>query len=146
MGVIVTSNSGSIMVGDDVTTDFTGDSDGDYANFQLLGSQHRALQQTINLLASRKIPLVFVNVPLSDLYLDKIRSQHETSFKQYMQNLMDSNQLTFIDMNILPPQKYDLFSDPSHLNQFGAVEVSRYLAQTEGIPWQKLAPNLVVGN
>ncbi|WP_310427864.1 DUF1574 family protein [Chamaesiphon sp. VAR_48_metabat_135_sub] len=116
----------------------TGDSDGDYANFQLLGSQHRALQQTIELLANRKIPLVFVNVPLSDIYLDKVRRQHEATFEQYMQNLMDSNQLTFINMNNLLAQKYDLFSDPSHLNQFGATEVSRYLATTEGIPWQIL--------
>jgi hypothetical protein len=119
-------------------TKVTGDSDGDYANFQLLGSQNRALQQTIDFLASHKIPLVFVNVPLSDLYLDKFRRQHETMFEQYMQNLMDSNQLTFINMNDLLAQKYDLFSDPSHLNQFGANEVSRYLATIEGIPWQTL--------
>jgi hypothetical protein len=116
----------------------TGDSDGDYANFQLLGSQHRALQQTIELLASRKIPLIFVNVPLSDIYLDKVRRQHEATFEQYMQNLMDFNQLTFINMNNSLAQKYDLFSDPSHLNQFGATEVSRYLATIEGIPWQTL--------
>jgi hypothetical protein len=126
-------------------TRVTGDSDGDYTNFQLLGSQDRALQQTIDLLANHKIPLVFVNVPLSDIYLDKFRRQHETLFKEYMQNLMNSNRITFIDLDGFLNKQYDRFSDPSHLNQFGASEVSRYLAQTQGIPWQILIPNLVGG-
>lgn len=113
----------------------TGDSDGDYANFQLLGSQDRALDRTIDLLTSRKIPLVFVNMPLSDIYLDKVRRQHETIFKQYMQKLMDSHRLTFVDMDGVLNKKYDYFSDPSHLNQFGAIEVSRYLSQIKDISW-----------
>jgi hypothetical protein len=119
-------------------TKVNGYSDGDYANFQLLGSQHQALRQTIDFLASHKIPLVFVNVPLSDLYLDKVRSEHETIFKQYMQNLMNLHQLTFVDMNISSNNEYNLFSDPSHLNQFGAIEVSKYLVRTEGISWKTL--------
>jgi hypothetical protein len=113
----------------------TGDSDGDYANFQLLGNQAHALQQTITLLASRKIPLVFVNLPLSDIYLDKIRRQHEITFKEYMQKLVNSSQLTFVDMDGLINRQYDHFSDPSHLNQAGAIAVSEYLAQTKAIPW-----------
>jgi hypothetical protein len=126
-------------------TKVTGYSDADYANFQLLGSQDRALQQITDLLAVRKIPLVFVNMPLSDIYLDKIRRQHETNFKQYMQTLMEKNRLTFIDMDGFLNKQYDRFSDPSHLNQLGASEVSRYLGQTTSIPWQKLELNLVVG-
>ena len=113
----------------------TGDSDGDYTNFQLLGSQDRALNRTIELLARKKIPLVFVNMPLSDIYLDKVRRQHEIIFKQYMQKLMDSHQLTFVDMDGVLNQKYDRFSDPSHLNQFGANDVSKYLARLEEIRW-----------
>jgi hypothetical protein len=31
--------------------------------------------------------------------------------------------------------QYELFSDPSHLNQFGASEVSRYLVKTGKIHW-----------
>jgi hypothetical protein len=128
-------------------TKVTGESDGDYVNFQLLGNQDRALHQTIDLLAAHQIPLVFVNVPLSDIYLDKYRTQHETVFKQYMQNLMNSRQLTFIDMDGLFDRQYNLFSDPSHLNQFGASAVSRYLARIEQIPWQVLTPNkLTSGN
>ena len=47
-----------------------------------------------------------------------------------MQKLMDSNQLTFVDMDGLLNTRYDHFSDPSHLNQTGAVAVSEYLSQT----------------
>jgi hypothetical protein len=48
---------------------------------------------------------------------------------------MDSHQLTFVDMDGILNQKYDRFSDPSHLNQFGANDVSKYLAQLEAIRW-----------
>jgi hypothetical protein len=116
-------------------TKVTGDSDGDYANFQLLGSQDRALHQTIDLLASHQIPLIFVNMPLTDIYLDKYRSHNEASFKQYMQQLMDSHQLTFVDLDGVFNTRHDLFSDPSHLNQFGAIEVSKYLAKNPKIRW-----------
>ncbi len=109
----------------------TGDSDGDYASFQLQDRQDAALRQTIDLLKTKKIPLVFVNLPLSDIYLDKSRRQHEVTFKTYMQNLMDSDRLTFVDMDGLLNTRYDHFSDPSHLNQTGAVAVSEYLTQIE---------------
>jgi hypothetical protein len=116
-------------------TKVTGDSDGDYANFQLSGNQDRALHQTIDLLASQQISLVFVNMPLTDIYLDKYRSQHEATFKQYMQQLMDSHQLTFVDLDGVLNTRHELFSDPSHLNQFGAIEVSKYLAKIPKIRW-----------
>jgi Protein of unknown function (DUF1574) len=117
-------------------TKVTGESDGDYANFQLLGLQQRALDRTIELLDSHKVPLVFVNLPLSDIYLDKARRQHEVIFKEYMQKLTDSQRITFIDMDGVLDRNYDRFSDPSHLNQIGASDVSRYLARVEGIPWK----------
>ncbi len=127
-------------------TKVTGDSDGDYANFQLVGNQDRALQKAIDFLADRKIPLVFVNMPLSDIYLDKFRRQHEIEFTQYMQNLMNSHQLTFINMNESLNQEYAGFSDPSHLNQLGAIKVSRYLAGMTLVPWQILSANSSGGN
>jgi hypothetical protein len=116
-------------------TKVTGDSDGDYLNFQLLGSQDRALNRTIDLLTSQHIPLVFVNMPLSDLYLDRVRRQHEIVFKQYMQKLMDSQRLTFIDLDGVLDRQYDRFSDPSHLNQIGANDVSKYLARSASVRW-----------
>lgn len=119
-------------------TRVSGESDGDYANFQLLGNQDRALQRTIELLADRKIPLVFVNMPLSNIYLDKFRREREVMFESYMQNLMDSRRLTFINLNNLLTKQYDRFSDPSHLNQFGAIDVSRHLADTAAVSWQQI--------
>jgi hypothetical protein len=117
-------------------TKVSGDSDGDYANFQLHGTQDSALKATIDLLNARKIPLVFVNLPLSDIYLDKYRRQHEETFRKYMEKLMNSRKITFVDMNGLLAKQYDRFSDPSHLNQAGATAVSEYLTQTTTIPWQ----------
>jgi hypothetical protein len=116
-------------------TKVTGDSDGDYTNFKLSGIQDRALHQTIDLLANRQISLVFVNMPLTDIYLDKFRTQHETNFRQYMQQLMDSNQLTFVDLDGVFNTRHELFSDPSHLNQFGGREVSKYLAKIRKVSW-----------
>jgi hypothetical protein len=114
-------------------TKVAGDSDGDYADFRLQGNQDVALQQTINLLATQKIPLIFVNLPLSDIYLDGVRHQHEIKFKAYMQKMMDAHRLTFVDMDGLLNTKYDRFSDPSHLNQAGAQDVSEYLTQIKEI-------------
>ncbi len=116
-------------------TRVAGDSDGDYTNFQLGGSQDRALHQTIDFLATRNIPLIFVDMPLSDIYLDDFRRQREVLFKQYMQSLMDTHQLTLIELDGLLNNQYDRFSDPSHLNQFGASDVSRYLVKTGKIHW-----------
>ena len=113
----------------------TGASDGDYASFQLGGNQDLALHQTIEFLAAHHIPLVFVNMPLSDIYLDRFRARHEVAFKLYMQKLMDSHQLTFIDLDGLLNNQYDRFSDPSHLNQFGASDVSRHLSKLKEISW-----------
>jgi hypothetical protein len=119
-------------------TKVSGESDGDYADFQLDGNQDRALHQTIDLLAAKKIPLVFVNMPLSDIYLDKFRRDREVIFERYMQSLMDAKKLTFVNLNGLLTTQYDRFSDPSHLNQFGAIDVSKHLAQQQEIPWNRV--------
>jgi hypothetical protein len=114
----------------------TGGSDGDYSNFQLEGNQSQAVQEVADLLASRKIPLVFVNLPMTDIYLDKFRRDRETEFKKYMQDLSSSNQLTFVDLDGSLNTQYDLFSDPSHLNRFGGTEVSIQLSKLPSIPWR----------
>ena len=123
-------------------TRVTGDSDGDYLNFQLAGNQNRALQQVTELLATQKIPLIFVNMPLSDFYLDNVRRQHETTFKAYMHQQMATERLTFVDLDDFLNKQYERFSDPSHLNHLGAREVSIYLARTTMIPWQTLKPSI----
>ncbi len=118
----------------------TGDSDGDYANFTLNGGQIQAFQQTIDLLQTHKVQLVFVNAPLSDQYLDDVRQKHEFTFKQYMQTLARDQKLQFVDLVGSWMQEYSFYSDPSHLNQFGASQVSTYLVRNAPIDWHLLTP------
>ncbi len=117
----------------------SGDSDNDYASFSLTGSQDAATQQTVEFLQRQQIPLVFVNVPLSDRYLDSTRQKYELAFKQYMQTFADADKLQFVDLVGLWMQDYSLYSDPSHLNRSGAQQVSTYLARTAPINWQVIA-------
>jgi hypothetical protein len=116
-----------------------GDSDNDYANFSLSGSQDAAIRQTLTFLQQQKIQIAFINAPLSDRYLDPTRQKHEFVFKQYMQSLASNGQMQFIDLVGLWMQDYQLYSDPSHLNRAGAVQVSTYLARTSPIDWQAIA-------
>jgi hypothetical protein len=116
-----------------------GDSDGDYTSFTLTGSQDLATRQTASFLKQQKIPLIFVNVPLSDRYLDPVRQGHEFTFKQYMQGLAQAEQLQFIDLVGSWMQDYSFYSDPSHLNRQGAVQVSTYLVHNAPIDWQMIA-------
>jgi hypothetical protein len=113
----------------------SGDSDGDYTSFTLSGVQDLAARKTAGFLQQRKIPLIFVNVPLSDRYLDPIRQRYEFTFKQYMQSLAQEEHLQFIDLVGSWMQNYSLYSDPSHLNRAGAVQVSTYLVRNAPINW-----------
>lgn len=116
--------------------------DGDYKDFQIEGKQAIALQNLLTYTQSRNIPVVFVNLPLTDDYLDPVRSQHEQDFKQYMLNLsLNQPGLIFRDLSDLWVDRYSYFSDPSHLNLYGAQAVSRRLAQDPMIPWLQATPS-----
>jgi hypothetical protein len=117
----------------------SGDSDNDYVNFNLAGTQDAATRQTVEFLQRQKIPLVFVNAPLSDRYLDNTRQKYEMAFKQYMQSFAGAGKLQFVDLVGLWMQDYSLYSDPSHLNRSGAQQVSTYLARTAPIDWRVIA-------
>jgi hypothetical protein len=117
----------------------SGDSDNDYANFNLTGTQDAATRQTVEFLHRQQIPLVFVNAPLSDRYLDITRQKYELAFKQYMQSFASAGKLQFVDLVGLWMQDYSLYSDPSHLNRSGAQQVSTYLARTAPIDWRIIA-------
>ncbi len=116
-----------------------GDSDNDYANFSLTGTQDVATRQVVAFLQQRQISLVFVNAPLSDRYLDNTRQKYEFTFKQYMQALSTEGKLQFIDLVGLWMQDYSFYSDPSHLNRTGATQVSTYLARNAPIDWQVIS-------
>jgi hypothetical protein len=109
--------------------------DTDYQDFKLTGEQTVALKNMIEFTKVRNINLVFVNMPLTADYLDPVRTGYEQEFRQYMQQLAAQTGLIFRDNSLLLPQARESFSDPSHLNRYGAVAVSKRLAQDPMIPW-----------
>ena len=121
----------------------TGQYDGDYQAFTLsTGPQHQAMQELITLTRAQKVPLVFVNLPLTDIYLDPARRRYEQTFRRYKQHLADQGLLTFYDLGQQWPHRYEYFADPSHLNQVGAQVVAQdlgnrlaeYLEKRLGVP------------
>lgn len=109
--------------------------DSDYQDFKLTGEQTVALKNLIEFSKVRNINLVFVNMPLTVDYLDPVRTGYEQEFRQYMEQLASQTGLIFRDNSLLWPQARESFSDPSHLNRYGAVAVSKRLAQDPMIPW-----------
>ena len=113
----------------------SGDYDNDYKSFQLEGEQDVALQAMLEFTQSHKIPLVFVNMPLTAEYLDPVRLKYEQEFQQSMLRLTNRSNFIYRDLNQMWSQNNDYFSDPSHLNRYGAYEVSKKLANDPMIPW-----------
>ncbi len=114
-----------------------GNYDNDYKSFQIEGEQDAALQALLQFTQSQKISLVFVNMPLTAEYLDPIRTKYEQEFQEYMLRQAANSNFIYRDLSLLFPQASDNFSDPSHLNRFGAYEVSKKLANDLMIPWTK---------
>ncbi|MCP6758971.1 MAG: DUF1574 domain-containing protein [Fischerella sp. CENA71] len=113
----------------------SGNYDNDYKSFQLVGVQDTAIQEVLKFCASKKITIVFVNMPLSAEYLDSVRKNYEQEFQQYMLHLAENSNLIYRDLSLIWPEANENFSDPSHLNLYGAEKVSRKLAIDPMIPW-----------
>ncbi len=113
----------------------SGSYDSDYYSFTLAGSQDHALQSLLQFTKSRQIPLIFINLPLTQTYLDPIRTKYEQDFHAYMLGLATNKGLIYRDISLLWPKTNEYFSDPSHLNRYGAYEVSQKLAVDPMIPW-----------
>ncbi|WP_071189158.1 DUF1574 domain-containing protein [Trichormus sp. NMC-1] len=114
----------------------TGNYDNDYKSFLLQGKQDAALQSVLEFTKTNKIPLVFVNMPLTEEYLDPTRLKYEQEFQQYMLNSSTTNtNFIYRDFSKIWLKANDYFSDPSHLNRYGAYEVSQKLAIDPMIPW-----------
>lgn len=110
--------------------------DGDYEAFRLDGAQIDALTELLRFTQDQNIPIVFINTPLSDDYLDDYRQAAEEEFLRYMVTLSTTeSDFLFRDLGQAWPQQYDYFSDPSHLNRYGAYQVSQRLAQDPLIAW-----------
>ncbi|MEH1851663.1 MAG: DUF1574 family protein [Nostoc sp.] len=112
-----------------------GNYDNDYKSFQVEGQQDTAFQEVLQFTQAQKISLVFVNMPLTADYLDPVRRQYEQQFQQYMLRLATNPNFIYRDLSQQWPKANDYFSDPSHLNRFGAYEVSKKLANDPMIPW-----------
>ncbi|MEW6497994.1 MAG: DUF1574 family protein, partial [Cyanobacteriota bacterium] len=112
-----------------------GDYDGDYESFQLSGEQDTALEALLQFTQAHDVGVVFVNLPLTKDYLDPTRSEYEEKFQQYMRSAAMNKGLIFRDLSQLLLTKPDFFSDPSHLNRYGAYKVSNHLARDPMISW-----------
>ncbi|MBD2385739.1 DUF1574 domain-containing protein [Cylindrospermum sp. FACHB-282] len=112
-----------------------GNYDNDYRYFQVGGEQDAAFQSVLDFTQSHKISLIFVNMPLTSDYLDAVRKKHEQEFQQYMLSFAANSNFVYRDLSPLWLTRNDYFSDPSHLNRFGAYEVSKKLANDPMIPW-----------
>ncbi|MCT7959746.1 hypothetical protein NG791_03590 [Laspinema sp. D1] len=114
----------------------SGDYDADYESFQLAGIQTAAVTNLLAFTREHQIPLVFINMPLTQEYLDPVRLEYEREFQTYMLSLsLEKEGLSFRDLSQLWPTEIDRFSDPSHLNRYGAHEVSNRLSEDPMIPW-----------
>lgn len=112
-----------------------GDYDNDYESFQLDGKQDSALDSLLKYTKTQNVGVVFINLPLTNNYLDPIRKEYEAKFQQYMRTSAVQKGLVFRDLSQMLLTKHDYFSDPSHLNRYGAFQVSNKLAQDSMINW-----------
>jgi hypothetical protein len=115
-----------------------GDYDSDYENFRLEGIQAIALTNLAQFTQANKIHLVFVNLPLTQDYLDPTRRQHEGQFQAQMQQWAQQFSFIYRDLSQTFLTQNDYFSDPSHLNRYGGYVVSERLTGDALIPWGQL--------
>lgn len=103
--------------------------DGDYREFTLAGRQTTAFRNVLNYLRSQRVPVVFVNLPLTQVYLDRSRSAYEQEFRAFMQQFANAGSLTVYDLSRQWLTQHGYFVDPSHLNRYGAAAVSALLGR-----------------
>lgn len=112
--------------------------DNTYVPFRLAGIQTEALQAIATFTRSLNIPLVFVNLPLTDEYLDETRNPVERQFQQYLNQQSQATGFGLIDYLNQWLNQYGYFADPSHLNRYGAEALARTLAADYRVPWGSL--------
>ena len=116
--------------------------DNAYRPFRLAGLQTDSLNAVTEFLKSRQIPLVFVNLPLSDDYLDPVRLGYELQFQAFLQGQAQAGAMTVVDLLETWRWQSHLFADPSHVNRYGAREVARLLAADGRVPWPQVTQDL----
>lgn len=116
----------------------SGEYDADYVPFVLDGEQNQAMLRVVNYLKQQDIPLVVVNLPLTQTYLDPARTHYEALFLDHMQQQARQAGLMFINLNQADLAQDQFFADPSHLNTVGARVVAQQLTLQPMIPWPDL--------
>ena len=106
----------------------SGQYDGAYSPFTLQGPQAMALAQVAETAARQNSQLIFVNLPLSDSYLDDFRLHYEDRFQQFLRAESDFHGFEVVDLLQAWQGQPDLFADPSHINQHGAAAIAAQLA------------------
>ena len=105
-----------------------GQYDGDYANFTLAGEQGAATQRLVEFTKAQGIELILVPLPLTSGYLDPTRAAAEREFRQFLAQLAQQNDhVSLFDVGTTLSDRN--FQDPSHLNRYGAVEVTQMIAR-----------------
>ncbi|MDB9459476.1 DUF1574 family protein [Dolichospermum circinale CS-545/17] len=115
----------------------SGDYDNDYKSFQLAGKQDQAFRSVLEFTKKNNISLVFVNMPLTLDYLDPVRTKYEQQFHKHLLKFTSDPHFIYRDLSQLWPTASNYFSDPSHINRYGAYEVSKKLALDPIISWTK---------
>ena len=107
--------------------------DGAYSPFTLYGPQTVALENLADAVRKQNSQLVFVNLPLSDSYLDDYRRYYESQFQDFLQTQSAALGFEVVDLLTLWTGQSALFADPSHINQDGAAAIAVHLAQTPSL-------------
>jgi hypothetical protein len=103
--------------------------DAAYSPFELYGAQTTALASLAEFTRAQNSQLIFVNLPLSDSYLDSYRQYYEEQFQQFLQDQSQALGFDVVDLLTQWESQNALFADPSHINQDGAAAIARQLAQ-----------------
>ncbi|MFE1743683.1 hypothetical protein [Coleofasciculus sp. H7-2] len=111
--------------------------DSDYSALQLGGKQEVALNNLMLFVKQRRIPVFFVNLPLSGDYLDRTRLRAEQQFRPYMTRQSSAKGFIFLDLSRQWTNQNGYFADPSHLNRYGAAVIARQIAADTRIPWPR---------
>ena len=112
--------------------------DGDYEPFSFSGEQALALDRIKAFASEKQIPLVIVNLPLSTDYLDSVRLAREAQFRLLMERQSASGEFVFINLVEEWKNQNQYFTDPSHLNRYGAAAVANFLATKSEISWPRV--------
>jgi hypothetical protein len=108
--------------------------DADYRDFNLDGVQSAAFKKVLKLAQSHQIPVIFVNLPLTQIYLDEARALSEQHFRTYLQRFTRSHELRVYDLSQYWSKQHLYFTDPSHLNRYGAAAVAAELGRSLVLP------------